>query len=194
MADQAEPKVKKSGPTLDSGNGTDPGTYGPTTRALVEASVVGKPTNSREQLTAVQIRAARLMAKGLPLPVIAKRLADYMVPDEPHRPTQLKKTRHRLRNWQKTQKFRDALFEEAMIQADVRAGEIMNGVIDRAVAGRIDAARLVFEMTGRHSPHTEIQPAQVNLVFGDIGRPGPARQIGDGEIVDADAEVEPEED
>lgn len=135
-----------------------------------------------------------MMARGKPIKEIARILADYVVPNEPDRKLQLKKTRTRLRNWGRSQVFRDAIWEEAVSRADMRTGEILDGVISKARAGRVDAARLALEVTGRHSPHTEIQPAQVNVVFEGVPRPQSPRQIGDGEVVDVDAEVEPEED
>lgn len=171
-----------------------PKKYGPTSQQLVAESVVGKPTNSKDQLTVVQLRCARMMARGTALRVIAKKLADYIVPDEPDRQKQLKKARARIRSWARTQKFRDAIYEEALIRVDQKTGEIMDGVVEKAVAGRVDAARLALEITGRHSPHTEIQPAQVNVVFSGIPRPASPKQIADGEVIDADAEVEPEAD
>lgn len=171
-----------------------PKKYGPTSAHQAIESVVGKPTNSKDQLTVVQLRAARMMAKGTPLRVIARKLADYVVPDEADRQKQLKRTRARIRTWARTQKFRDAIYEEAMLRVDQKTGEILDGVVEKAIAGRVDAARLALEVTGRHSPHTEIQPAQVNVVFSGIPRPQSPKQIADGEVIDADAEVEPEAD
>lgn len=156
--------------------------------------MVGKPSNSRDQLTSVQIRAARMMAKGGKIPDIARKLADWIVQDEPDREAQLKKTRSRLRSWIRSQAFRDAIWEEALTLLDAQTGEILKGVARKAAAGRVDAARLGLEVTGRHSPHTEIQPATVNVVFGDVPRPQSPKQIEDAEVIDMDAEVDPDED
>ena len=183
MVDPAEGSTKKS----------EPARYGLTTDALGQAAVVGKPSNSAEQLTSVQLRAARMWAAGRPPREIARRLADWIIPNEPDRKLQLKKARARVRSWARTQKFRDAIYEEALIRVDQRTGQIVDGITEKAIAGRVDAARLVLEITGRHSPHTEIQPAQVNVVFAGVPRPEP-RQIGEAEIIDVDAEVEPDED
>jgi hypothetical protein len=62
----------------------------------------------------------------------------------------------------------------------------MRGIARKAKAGRVDAARLAFELNGRHAPHTEIQPAAINIVLGGV--PRPRRQLDPGEVIDADAE------
>lgn len=156
--------------------------------------MVGHPTNSRSQITSVQLRAARMVARGMPIRVVAQKLADWIVPGEGNREQQLKKSRARLRRWGRTQAFRDAVWEEAVHRLDLRTGEILEGVARKAAAGRVDAARLGLEVTGRHSPHTEIQPATVNVVFGDVPRPQSPKQIEDAEVIDMDAEVDPDED
>lgn len=188
MAVPARPNTKKSRPARDGRK------YGPATRSLPETTVVGAPSNDKDQLTSVQIRAARMFARNVPLRQIAIKLADWVVPNEPDRQLQLKKTRTRIRNWVRSQKFRDAIYEEAMLRVDLRTGAIVDGIVAKAEAGRVDAARLALEITGRHSPHTEIQPAQVNVVFSGVPRPQEPKQIADGEVLDVDAEVEPDED
>jgi len=185
MADLAKRTTKKSRPTQNG--------YGQTVDALKTTSVVGQPTNSKDQITTVQLRAARMMARGTPIALVARKLADWIVPNEPVREKQLQKARNRLRSWGRTQAFRDAIWEEAVGRLDAKSGEILEGIARKAASGRVDAARLAMEVTGRHSPHTEIQPAQVNVVFEGVPRPQSPKEIAEAEVVDVDAEVEPDE-
>jgi len=178
MADRANGPAKK--------RQLSPGLKGPSH----SIRVVSTSTPNPESLTSVQVRAARMMAKGQSVPAIAKKLADHIVQHEPRRDVQLKKARTRIRNWVRTQAFRDAMWEEALTIMDSSSGDILQGLTDAASRGRVDAARLIFEISGRHSPHTDIQPAQVNVVLGQMPRP---KEIEAAEVVDADAEVEPDD-
>jgi hypothetical protein len=175
MADRANGGIKK---------------FGPSRQGLPITTVVGQPSADKAQLTSVQLRAARMMAKGQPIPLIARKLADYIVQHEADREVQLKKARNRIRSWARSQAFRDALWEEALTMVDQASGEILEGLTGAAIRGRVDAARLIFEISGRHSPHTDIQPAQVNVVLGELPRP---KSIESAEVVDVDAEVEPDD-
>lgn len=111
--------------------------------------------------------------------------------------------RVRLRRWEETQWFRDAVYDSAMILTDMDIPRVLNGVRARARRGRTDAARLVLEVTGRHNPKGESSaPAVVQISFGgDVPRPqsripeakdqpgleapidGQAEEIEDAEIV-----------
>jgi hypothetical protein len=97
----------------------------------------------------------------------------------------LKKARLRVLRWMRSQKFRDLLWEETMIGLDLDSPAIVQGVARKAKAGRVDAARLALELNGRHAPHTEVTPAQVNIVFG--GLPRPRRSLPNPDTIDADA-------
>jgi hypothetical protein len=93
--------------------------------------------------------------------------------------------------------MRDFIWAEAQILIDLESPAIMRGIAKKAKAGRIDAARLAFELNGRHSPHTEVQPAAINIIFGGVPRPGddmPA--LADPDLVDVDPDdvVEVEDD
>jgi len=80
-----------------------------------------------------------------------------------------------------TQAFRDAVWNHIMIQADLASPSVVGGVIAKAAAGRVDAARLVLELNGRHSPYVEDKPAAINIVFNGIPRPTIQEPYVDGE-------------
>jgi hypothetical protein len=63
---------------------------------------------------------------------------------------------------------------------------ILDGVTARAVRGRVDAARLALEITGRHNPKGEQNAPTVVVAIDGIARPSTI-QIGEAEVVDADA-------
>lgn len=129
------------------------------------------------------------------MPDIARRLQHHLVPHEADRRKRLKKARVRLRQWFSTQKFRDALWEESVVGLDLKTPRILEGIGKKAVAGRVDAARLALEVTGRHAPQADVTPATINIQFGQI--PRPRRDHSNGhEVVDVDPDeiVEVDED
>ena len=137
----------------------------------------------------MQYMAIQMLAKGVMVPDIARRLQHQLAGHEPDRAKRLKLARGKIRHWMGTQKFRDLLWEETVVQLDLDTPLIVRGVSRKAMAGRVDAARLALEINGRHAPNAEVQPAQIHINFGDI--PRPRRQLPTaGEIVDADAEIE----
>jgi hypothetical protein len=91
------------------------------------------------------------------------------------------------RNWVRDEVFRAALYEWALMQVDLATPQILVGITNKAIAGRVDAARLVLELTGRHAPNSEVQPAQIQIVMGQVPRPTEADiEIGEDEVVEVD--------
>lgn len=83
--------------------------------------------------------------------------------------------------WQrKDPKFRDLIFQEAVVALDLKTPLILGGVANAAMRGKVDAARLALEITGRHTSH-EAPVTQVNVVLQNI--PRPVR----GEVIDGEA-------
>jgi hypothetical protein len=78
-------------------------------------------------------------------------------------------------------KFRDLIFQEAVVSLDLKTPLILNGVAKAAQRGRVDAARLALEVTGRHTSH-EAQVTNVQVVLQNIPRPVAA------EVIDGEAE------
>ncbi len=155
-------------------------------------TVVSEPSSSKYEFTPLQITAVQLFIRGYLLPEIAQKLQFQLVPHEPRPIVRGKKARIRLRRWFRSEKFRDLIWQETMIGLDLDSPKIVAGISRKAQAGRIDAARLALELNGRHAPHTEVQPAQVNIVFGSV--PRPLKELPEAEVIDADAVVEPDED
>lgn len=181
MADQARAASKKSSLTLEQlreGSVKTPRTKRTGPADLV---VTSKKSVKRKELTPVQLKAAELWSRGWTVPQIAKRLAEVMHPDVAVRKRQLQVARATLRRWSVTQAFRDAVWNHTMIRADLASGPVVDGVISKARAGRVDAARLVLELNGRHSPFTEDKPASINIVFNGIPRPQSQEEYVEGE-------------
>lgn len=151
-------------------------------------SVVSTPSSSTVEFTPLQILVVQGLARGYLLHELARKYQHHLVPHESDRTRRLKKARTRLRAWMRTQKFRDLLWEETMVGLDIDSPLIVKGIARKAKAGRVDAARLAFELNGRHAPHTEVQPAQVNIVLGDI--PRPTREVPHKEKMDLDEVID----
>ena len=150
------------------------------------------PSVPEASLTPVQSLAAQLMGKGYTVPQVAERLVDYIIRNSrAKKAVRLKMARNRIRAWARTQHFRDAMYDAAIIALDLDSPLILQGVGRKAKAGRVDAAKLALEVTGRHTPKGEPQPTQVEVQF--FGVPRPARGEEDeeveGEVVE-DAELE----
>jgi len=105
------------------------------------------------------------------------KLLDHLAPAE--RPGKRDRTqeereaqaRHKLRRWEKTQKFRDLVYEVAVVKLDMDVPQILEGVSNRAKRGRVDAARLALEVTGRHNPKGEQQAPNITVQIANIPRP-----------------------
>jgi hypothetical protein len=152
-------------------------------------TIVDHPSNSPVEFTPIQWIVVQGWARGATLASLARKLENHICPHESDPYKRRKKTRKRIRDWLGTAKFRDAIWNEAQMLLDLESPAIMRGVARKAKAGRVDAARLAFELNGRHSPHTEIQPAQITIAFGKVPRPSttvPA--LEDPDLVEGEVE------
>lgn len=137
----------------------------------------------------VRVAAARLFAMGYKRTEIVKMLRLHLITDEMKtRPVeqQMFAARGKIRRWETQQSFRDLVWEQGLTQLDLRSGTIMKGLAKKAEKGRVDAARLIFEITGRHNPKGDERPTQIALVVNGVPRPltrGP-----DGQAVVAELE------
>jgi hypothetical protein len=172
---------------------TVPAKRGKPKKTELEQTVVSELSSKRNEITPLQLLVAQWYARGWRSARIARKLQHHLVLHEPDDELRLKKARQRIRAWLSTAKMRDAVYAEAQILLDLESPAIMRGVARKAKAGRVDAARLAFELNGRHSPHTDVQPAAINIVFAGVPRPGVNRPQG-GEIIDVDADEEIEDD
>ena len=97
----------------------------------------------------------------------------------------LRRANRKLKAWERNQKFRDFVYREAITTVDMQVPLVLEGVVQRAIRGRVDAARLVLEITGRHNPKGEQSAPTVVVAIDGISRPS-VRQIADAEVVDAE--------
>lgn len=124
------------------------------------------------KLTPIQVMAAGLLGRGYTNAQVAERMVDYIITkSHRNRQTRVKMARTRIRQWNRTQQFRDAVYDTALIKLDLDSPLILQGVSRKARAGRVDAARLALELTGRHDPKGEQGVSHVEVSFNGIPRP-----------------------
>jgi hypothetical protein len=115
---------------------------------------------------AVRKQAAELLAAGFHVTKVGKAMATYLNPTG-NEVSAVKK----LRRWMKRDAaFRDMIFDAAVIRLDLSSPQILNGIKNAAMRGRVDAARFALEVTGRHTAH-EAPITQVSVVLNNIPRP-----------------------
>lgn len=134
------------------------------------------PHLSEEQLQdyeEARIAAARALAQGFNTKQVAKALGKRVVPASPHTdPAKIiNAAYHKIRRWcRNDSEFRDLIWHEAVVTLDLKTPLILGGVAKSAMRGRVDAARLALEVTGRHTSH-EAPITQVQVVLNNIARP-----------------------
>jgi len=145
----------------------------------------GKSLSERPKL---QQTAVRLYSDGKSRSIVARMMAPYAYPeeyeDDPNYALRL--MRKKLRSWEESQWFRDLVYDYSVAKLDSDVPQILRGMSRRA-RKRVDAARLVLEVTGRHNPKGEAgAPAVVQINFGGaLPRPSNRPQLEepiDGEI------------
>jgi hypothetical protein len=125
-------------------------------------------------LEVVRKLAARLLAQGFKSREVAKALGKRLVPGTGHTDPDAIANRayHKLRRWiREDQKFRDLIYEQAVVALDLDTPEILKGVGRAAKRGRVDAARFALEITGRHMPNHEAVVTNVTVQVANIPRP-----------------------
>jgi hypothetical protein len=143
----------------------------------------GQLRKNTPHLTQLQRTVVELYARGRSRKSVIELLGDHLGP----RPGR------KLRHWEETQWFRDAVYDASIVHTDLQIPTILRGVVRRAKRGRVDAAKLALEVTGRHSTRdTDATPAVVNINFGGLPRPAsrPSHDI-ELEAEDADFELPP---
>lgn len=135
-------------------------------------------------LNQLQRTAVALYAQGKSRHTVAGLLREHLGPQP----------KKQLRQWEETQWFRDAVYDASIVHTDLQIPTILRSVVRRAKRGRVDAAKLALEVTGRHSTRdTDGTPAVVNINFGGLPRPSNRPDVDlDLEAEDADfRELEP---
>lgn len=148
---------------------------------------------------AVRLTAAKMYAVGIKRPAIARALVEYLYPFREFEDgvpipleQQLTAARRKLRNWEKDDKFRDLVYKHSVIGLDMATPDILKGLAKRAKRGRVDATRLVLELTGRHNPKGDSVPPQIVVAINGMPRPT-VKQI-DAEIGETIDQVPEDED
>jgi hypothetical protein len=122
----------------------------------------------------VRETAARLYGRGFKRSQIARALMDHLYPaDGKARTTEQKlaSCNHKLRRWEYAQEFRDLVYRYAVVDLDMETPAILTGLGRRAKRGRVDAARLALELTGRHSKDDASAPVNVTVNLANVARP-----------------------
>jgi len=110
------------------------------------------------------------------------------------REQQLQQVRAKLKRWEAKQEFRDMVWDLAVIELDMSTPAILRGIARSAKRGRVDAAKLALEVTGRHVTKGENVAPNIVIAFNDIPRPlRTPVQIAEATVVRED-EIEVEED
>jgi hypothetical protein len=118
-------------------------------------------------------------------------MVDLLVSNNTDRPLEhrLSQARAKLRKWEMNQVFRDLVYRNAVVELDMSSPAILKGISRKARRGRVDAARLALELTGRHNPKGDQAPTTVQVVFAGIprpeGSPTPPADV-DGEAVEVE--------
>lgn len=133
-----------------------------------------QPQNQNLELSVLQDHAARMYGTGMTNTQVAKALLEYLAPTTKGRPMEVRLAyaRGKLRRWQRRQAFRDRIYKYAIDGVDMNIPGILQGVVKRAKRGRIDAARLALEVTGRHNPKGDAAAPSVVVHIDGIPRPG----------------------
>jgi hypothetical protein len=124
----------------------------------------------------VRETAARLYGRGFRRAQIARALQDHLYPLDGKARTEeqrLATVNHKLRRWEYNQEFRDLVYRYAVVDLDMDTPAILVGLSKRAKRGRVDAARLALELTGRHSKDTDTAPVSVTVNLANVARPEP---------------------
>jgi hypothetical protein len=143
-----------------------------------------KPFSPETKLSTLQVHAARHLGNGISAKRVAMAMVDHLAPGDGVTPRhkRVQRAYSRINYWKRDQAFRDAIYAAAVVQVDTRLPQVLNGITEKAIRGRVDAARLVLELTGRHNPKGEGHSPTVVVAIDGIARPE-VRQIGDAEVV-----------
>jgi len=132
-----------------------------------QRKLMGNPTDAElEEFGQAKIAAARAFAQGFRPNQIAKALATKLVPNKRlDREGKERQARLKLNRWlREDQKFRDLIYEIAVVELDLKTPLIFGGLAQSAMKGRVDAAKLALEITGRHTSQAQtVTAVQINL-------------------------------
>jgi hypothetical protein len=122
----------------------------------------------------VRETAARLYGRGYKRSQIARALKDQLYPENGVARSdeqKLSHCNHKLRRWEYSQEFRDLVYKYAVVDLDMSTPAILTALSKRAQRGRVDAARLALELSGRHTKDAENGPVNVTVNLANVARP-----------------------
>lgn len=122
----------------------------------------------------VRMTAAKLYGRGFARKTIARALVDVLVPSDSMARTEeqrISQARNKLKRWERNQEFRDLVYRHAVVELDMQTPGILVGLAKRAKRGRVDAARLALEITGRHTKESDSGPVSVTVNLANVPRP-----------------------
>jgi hypothetical protein len=144
---------------------------------------------SNSEPNALQRAVIGLYGRGLRKKEVLDHLLDHLAPiryeGEPE-VDRRRRGRSKLRKWERSQWFRDALYQVAVIDTDLATKDIMKGVTARAKEGNVDAAKFAMEVAQRYTPRGDPTPPVVTVNFGYLPRPD--RRASADADVDGEAE------
>jgi hypothetical protein len=151
----------------------------------ISAGNLPEPLADRDTLRA---HVAKLYGQGMRRPQIAKAMYRYLsVNSERPIEQRIRAARSKLKRWEREPAFRDLVWELAVVELDMDSPAILRGIARSAKRGRVDAAKLSLEITGRHVTKGDQTAPNITIAFAGIPRPGPI-QIADAEVVDEPSE------
>lgn len=140
----------------------------------------------------IKKHVAKLYGQGLTRSQIARAMVKYLASNN-ERPLeqQLQSVRGKLRRWERDQAFRDLVWDQAVIDLDMSTPQILRGLQRSAKRGRVDAAKLALEVTGRHVTKGEQTAPNIVIAFNGIPRPQRTPlQIAEATVEDVELEDE----
>jgi hypothetical protein len=141
-------------------------------RAEAFVEQITRKNGNLEPVEEVKLTAARLYGQGFKRGQIARALGRYLCPNSKARTSEqvFSQGRQKLRKWEQQKEFRDLIWQHAVVELDMSTPEILAGVSRSARRGRVDAARLALEVTGRHTKEADVA-TNVTIQIANIPRP-----------------------
>lgn len=152
--------------------------------------------NAAHKWTPIETAVVSLYARGMSRKQVASALVDRLGGRSTSytRVDRVRIAIRKLKRLEKQQWFRDKLWEMAMIETDLGMVEVMKGITHEAKRGRVEAAKLVLDVTGRHTQSGDRAPANIQIHFNQLPRPERHRQVIEGVLLGEDEdEMGPEE-
>lgn len=149
----------------------------PHSEVLPVTTTPGRSVAEQVQVDMVKEAAAKLYGHGFTRRQVLLKLLPHLAPKEREgkrdrtKEEQESLARSKLRRWESQQKFRDLVYQHAVVELDMEIPNVLKGVSKKAKTGRVDAARLVLEVSGRHNPKGDQQAPNITVQIANIPRP-----------------------